>query len=349
MAVTTIDYERHVKYFKMCLKVLPSAVQSEGSNMLMLIYCAIGGLCLLNYDFTDDEKQRYTEHVYAQLVSTGEGFRGSHILKLQHESGYDQPTIANTYSALCILLMLEDDYSARLDSDKIMGFVNRCQTENGSFKSLLDKHGNPFGDGDLRQTYMALSIRKLLNYKGTNDIDLSKIKRNILSKKVLDGGLGNGESHAGLTFCGLAALKLMGELHLEDWTRTVNWLVHRQISFNDYNMETLSQNDATDESDNGGHNGRVNKLADTCYSFWCSGSLSMLNAAQFVNSQEMQTYLLVQTQNNIMGGFSKTDVDHPDPYHSFLGLCALSLVGDNDLARLNPCLVITQKAYNRLK
>ena len=342
-------YDRHVRYFKMVLTALPSRLQSEASNKLMIMYCAIGGLGILDYKFTQDEIKLYTEYVYSLLVPSGEGFRGSHIHELI-SSEYDRPTIANTYCALCILTMLGDDFHTRLDSELIMSYVSRCQLADGSIKSLLDSTGEPCGEGDLRQSYMAVSICQLLKYKGPNRIDLEKLESYIMSKRTFDGGLGEFESHAGYTFCGLATLKLMDRLELRNWTKTIQWLVHRQISFTNWNQDLLEYEDC-DIDDVGSHNGRINKLGDTCYSFWCSASLAILEAQQFVNRDAMESYLLSKTQSTVIGGFGKTDqhTSSPDPYHSFLALSALSLMSEETkLQAVNPMLVVTQDAYDRL-
>lgn len=312
----------------------------------MLIYCSVGGLSLLDYQFTEKERQLYVSYVYDQLVTSGEGFRGSALHKLPNAHGYDPPTISNTYAALCILLMLGDDYLSKVDADLIMKYVSKCQLSDGSFKSLLDRDGKPSGDGDLRQSYMAASIRKLFKYRGPNDFDVDSMADYVRSLKVYDGGLGNSESHAGLTFCGLAALQLVDKLDSIEWVKTVEWLVHRQISFSDFNSDLLVH-DFFDDLDQGSHNGRVNKTGDTCYSFWCTGSLALLGKESFVNADAMINYLLGQTQCPVTGGFGKTEVDDPDPYHSFLALCAISLVSDR-LKNLNPSLVVTQEAYDTL-
>jgi geranylgeranyl transferase type-1 subunit beta len=288
----------------------------------------------------------YINHVYEHLLSDGSGFRGSDIHDLGGD-GYDKATIANTYSALCILVMLGDDLN-KLDKEEIMTYLKKCQLKDGSFKALLDTKGNPTGDGDLRQCYMATSIRKILKYTGLNDIELESIVLYVLKQRNFDGGLGNGESHAGLTFCGLATLKLIDRLDPNDWTKTLDWLIHRQISFHEWNQELLNNEDFDDE-DQGGFNGRINKMADTCYAFWCVASLSLLGKEYLIDEKQMEKYLLNQTQNPITGGFAKTEVDDPDPYHSFLGLGALSLVCHTQLKRLEPSLVIIQDAYDRLK
>lgn len=340
---------RHIKYFKMCLTALPSRAQKQDSNKLLLIYCSVCALSLLGYEFTPEEKNSMVEFIYLHYVPTGEGFRGSLTHKLEPWNRYDPGTLANTYSALCILITLGDDYLEKLDIESVMRLVKGCQLEDGSFLSILDIEGKPFGDGDLRQCYLAASIRRLLKYPedGANDIDIESMKQYILSSRVYDGGLGTEESHAGLTFCGLAALKMIDKIDESNWDRTINWLAHRQIFYDQYNSDLLEY-DYCDETDQGGHNGRPNKYGDTCYSFWCSGSLSLLESSQFINKDMCYKYLLNVTQNQIIGGFAKTDADDPDPYHAYLGLAALSLLNFQGLKELDPLLVIPREASLKL-
>ena len=67
---------------------------------------------------------------------------------------------------------------------------------------------------------------------------------------------------AGSTYCCIAALSLLGALDSENHEDTIHWLVNRQIS-------------SAEEDQDGGFNGRVNKLADTCYAFWAGASLDV--------------------------------------------------------------------------
>ncbi|CCH42099.1 Geranylgeranyl transferase type-1 subunit beta [Wickerhamomyces ciferrii] len=353
--------KKHVKYFQMCLNVLPSRLQKEDSNKLMIIYCCIAGLSILKYQFTIQEKTDLLNFIYEHLVDTGEGFRGSLTHKLYTGAvgaNYDPPTIANTYCALCILSMIEEDFTEKLDKLQIMKYLIKCQDqEDGSIRSIVDINDQPFGDGDLRQTYMALCIRKMLNYNPLEyqglDLNLSKIEENILGQICFDGGLGLGESHAGYTFCGLTSLKLIGKLNTQDsrWNKTINWLIHRQIDFNEYNKELLNT-PFGDDIDIGSHNGRDNKFGDTCYSFWCSSSLALFDKEFFIDGPKTEKYLLEVTQNNILGGFAKSDADDPDPYHSFLALSALTIINShckNELEPIDPLLSITLKASTFLK
>lgn len=274
--------------------------------------------------------------------------------KLPTSTRYDPPTIPNTYCALCILLMLGEDYREKLDREAIMGYVKRCQLEDGSFRSLVDKDEIPFGDGDLRQTYMACCIRRMLNYHEgeNNDIDVDAVEGNILSQITFDGGVGTCEAHAGYVFCGVVSLRLLGKLNIESvqWQKTLDWLAHRQLDFTEYNND-LSSYEFLDEVDKGGLNGRANKFGDTCYSYWVSGALSVFNKEFFIDGPKCEDYLLNITQNSIIGGFSKSDADDPDPYHSFLGLAALTIVNSKSSESLEPIdvsLSISKSATNFL-
>ena len=66
-------------------------------------------------------------------------------------------------------------------------------------------------------------------------------------------------TQAGSTYCCIAALSMLGGPDESD--DTIRWLVHRQGN--------------TKDEEIGGFSGRVNKPADTCYSFWVGGALDV--------------------------------------------------------------------------
>ncbi|KAL8789863.1 MAG: hypothetical protein Q9213_000931 [Squamulea squamosa] len=59
-----------------------------------------------------------------------------------------------------------------------------------------------------------------------------------------------------------------------------------------------------------GLTGRCNKVADTCYTFWTGGSLTMLNSIHLLDQEALRHYLLEKTQHRI-GGFGKLAGDVP--------------------------------------
>ena len=77
----------------------------------------------------------------------------------------------------------------------------------------------------------------------------------------VQGGLGGepgNEAHGGYTYCGVAALALLGKVDALDVVRLEAWLAQRQAPVE------------------GGFNGRTNKLTDGCYSFWQGGACAVL-------------------------------------------------------------------------
>ncbi|KAI4249495.1 MAG: hypothetical protein L6R42_008966, partial [Xanthoria sp. 1 TBL-2021] len=65
-----------------------------------------------------------------------------------------------------------------------------------------------------------------------------------------------------------------------------------------------------DELQWAGLTGRCNKVADTCYTFWAGGSLTILNSIHLLDQEALRRYLLEKTQHRI-GGFGKLPGDAP--------------------------------------
>jgi len=196
-----------------------------------------------------------------------------------------------------------------------------------SFQSI------PLGsENDLRFLYCACAISHILDdWSGINkDMAVSYIR----SCRSWDGGIGlieGQEGHGGSTFCGVAALSLMGELDdvLDDgdgdidddddivdaslgpyrckrisWRHElIRWCVSRQIS---------------------GMQGRPNKVEDTCYSYWVGGALKILKCDHLLDHDALRQFVMCcQTD---MGGFSKLKATgYPDLLHSFYSMAWLSL------------------------
>jgi len=149
-----------------------------------------------------------------------------------------------------------------------------------------------------------------------------------------DGAFGQNpgtESHGGSTYCAIASLSLLSKLHLLDQNKLKTlerWSVNRQT--------------------NGGFQGRPNKDADTCYSFWLGATLTMTGSLDRINKEKNRDFVL-KNSNSLTGGFSKNMDSIPDPMHTCLSLCGLSLIGEENLNPINPALNITERAANYLK
>lgn len=88
----------------------------------------------------------------------------------------------------------------------------------------------------------------------------------LYSCQNFDGGFGavpGAESHAGQIFCCVGALSISSALHVIDADLLGWWLSERQC-------------------DSGGLNGRPEKQADVCYSWWILSSLRILGRVRWL-------------------------------------------------------------------
>jgi geranylgeranyl transferase type-1 subunit beta len=117
-----------------------------------VLYFALSGLDVLNAldQITDQKRQSIIDWVYAQQVLPSAdsiqhcGFRGSPFVGCTHcDSGsasshpLDSAHIAMTYTALCILRILNDDMR-RVRRAEIVQSLRFLQEPDGSFKSVLN-------------------------------------------------------------------------------------------------------------------------------------------------------------------------------------------------------------------
>ena len=114
---------------------------------------------------------------------------------------------------------------------------------------------------DVRGAYIAMSVATLLDLM---DDELTRGTAEwIASCQTYEGGIGatpGEEAHGGYTFCGLAAMVLLGTTHMLRLPQLTSWLCHRQMDVH------------------GGFQGRTNKLVDGCYSFWQGGAFPLLES-----------------------------------------------------------------------
>ncbi|KAF7196014.1 Geranylgeranyl transferase type-1 subunit beta [Pseudocercospora fuligena] len=102
------------------------------------------------------------------------------------------------------------------------------------------------------------------------------------------------------------------------------------------------------EPQEAGMNGRMNKVADTCYAWWAGASFYMMQQPQLFNHTALKRYLLGKTQHPALGGFGKFPGDLPDLYHSCLGLAALGMVGVEGIKEVDPAMCISKTASARI-
>ena len=246
-----------------------------------------------------------------------------------------------TLSALQILAMADALDDARLDGDGVVRFVSGLQNGDGSFS------GDRWGEVDTRFSYCALSCLALLGRlplpswaRGGDEgegrtaggggedeeppvIDTEAAVRYILSCRNFDGGFGcvpGAESHAGQVFCCVGALSIARSLHL---------LCEPPGSDPDAGADLLSWWLAERQCDSGGLNGRPEKQADVCYSWWILSALSIMGRVGWIDTGMLGGFIL-SCQDEDDGGIADRPFDMPDVYHTFFGLCGLSFIGHLD-------------------
>ncbi|KAL4750792.1 hypothetical protein BDW72DRAFT_109516 [Aspergillus terricola var. indicus] len=96
-----------------------------------------------------------------------------------------------------------------------------------------------------------------------------------------------------------------------------------------------------------GFNGRCNKFADTCYSFWNAATLDMLDRLSMVDAERNRRYLLQKTQH-LVGGFGKSVGELPDLLHSYFGMVSLAFQGEQGLDSVDSALCATHRTVQRL-
>lgn len=249
--------------------------------------------------------------------------------------------VTMTYNALSVLLMLGDDLKG-VDRAGVLEGVRKLQHVDGSFSPTADG-----GERDVRFLFCAASVCEILAGDCHQGMDVKSALHFIKRTLTYEGGFGQfpeAEAHGGSTFCALASLVLMKEL----------------TSLSPLQVETMKRWCLDRQQE--GFQGRANKPADCCYSFWVGASLSILDAFHLVDKTSNLKFTL-SCQNAVTGGMAKWPKYQPDALHAALGIAGLSLLendsseGGDDISRitnsgLSPIhapLTITKKAYERLE
>ena len=269
--------------------VLPEGYDPNRVTILYFAYMA-RRMCGDNLD--EEETKRMVEWIYTQQVPllAGGGFRPSHTMPLEGH-------VTMAQCAVLLLSMVGDDLS-RIDREGMKTHLRSLQTEEGGFRCVI------YGESDVRFLYSACVVAKVLDIWDAINVPLAI--QYIKSCIRYDGGIGNNahcEGHGGTTFCGIASLSMMGRLDVLDKRRTMKWLVSRA---------TCTE----------GFNGRPNKDADTCYTYWVGSSLRILEGEAFVALDSALRF--VSACQGERGGIAKDEESRPDILHTALPLMGVS-------------------------
>ena len=309
---------KHVTYITSLAKKLDAPSSYEGavtSHLRMSgIYWSLTALSILRSSQEVDEKMRLKKDILDFTFACYDEKKGGFGGNIGHDAH-----LLYTLSAIQILALAGQMDDERLDIKKVASFIASLQLEDGSFM------GDEWGEVDTRFSYCALSTLSLLGFlepssQNANQtytsqyIDVEKAAKYIVSCHNFDGGFGcipGAESHAGQVFCCVGALAISGYLHLLHENQHAEllswWLSERQC-------------------DSGGLNGRPEKQADVCYSWWILSALVILGRVHWINRQKLVDFIL-NCQDDDDGGIADRPQDMPDVFHTFFGISGLSLLG----------------------
>ncbi|OTB06220.1 hypothetical protein M426DRAFT_318970 [Hypoxylon sp. CI-4A] len=314
-------------------------------------------------------------------------YRSQWDSKTKTESARDpaNANLAATYFALLLLgILAEDDGTTAFEGVnriKILRWLRSLQRDDGSFGEIIDEDGYVGGGRDMRYCYLAATIRWVLAGEETNeDFNIDTFVAHIRRGQTFDGGLGESsthESHAGYAYCAVAALSLLDlanpnaatepNRYLHAGIPSIPSLIHflacRQFDYleptsdeedeeiDNHPLPDLSTLSLSETGQIAGFNGRLNKVADTCYTWWVSGTLAMLGQGGIIDRAPARKFILEKTQH-LIGGFAKHPGGPPDVYHAYLGLAALATMAGEDkeegLGKFDPRLCIGIEASQRL-
>ena len=263
------------------------------------------------------------------------GFRGGSFMSFQlYKSSNDQfyihkndiPHLANTYAAICILLMLGDDLE-RVNKQRIIDGLKYFQNEDGRIRCLVED-----SEDDVRFAYCAAAVHYILTtIQGISQEPSFDAQKFIdYSKQWLsyDGGFSwvpHCESHAGLTYCTLGAFRLLDQFHqIENQQEFITeWLVSRQ------------------QMEMNGFQGRVNKIPDTWYWFWNTASLAIIDPSyveKYVHKESI--YEFIDDCSRFWGFAKATYSEYPDILHTYYSLAFMSMTNSIGFNKIDPVLAI---------
>ncbi|KZC10550.1 PREDICTED: protein farnesyltransferase subunit beta [Dufourea novaeangliae] len=322
--------QKHIKMLTTLMTHLDKTYESLDCSRPWLCYWILHCLQILGHHLNDDEYSKIAGFL-AKCQSPEGGFGG----------GPGQyPHLASTYAAVNALCIIGTHQAYQvIDRTALKSFLTSLHNEDGSFNLHAD------GESDLRGIYCALAVAKLTNvytpemFKETEDW--------IANCQTWEGGFGGCpgmEAHGGYTYCGLAALVLLGKTDFCHLKSLLAWIVNKQMHLE------------------GGFQGRSNKIVDGCYSFWQGGTFPLIHAILtkqgkvfnsnywLFNQEALQEYLLICCQHP-HGGLRDKPERNPDMYHTCYALSGLSIAQNSPkpliIGSQNTNLVnITHPVYN---
>ena len=343
---STDEVESHVRFLVSGLRQLNSGFVTLDASRAWLLYWILHGLSLLGVEY--DGK---SGHLTAKAFVASEGLASllkraprkqaclDFIESCQNPSGgfgggpQQLSHIATTYASVAALFIVggKDALREVADREKTKVFLQRLQVQQSEYGG--SEYGGSFrvhigGEVDMRACYLAMAVCRFLELNPAEFLDLSGMVEYIKRCQTYEGGFGGepgNEAHGGYSYCGFAALALVGMEDQVDLFQLLDWASSRQQTYE------------------GGFNGRTNKLTDSCYSFWQGALLCLLERSLSKGKEErkeenssdekcgnpfkkdaLRNWILVCCQL-VEGGFRDKPGVRPDYYHTCYALSGLYL------------------------
>uniref|UniRef100_A0A803MMJ5 Prenyltransferase alpha-alpha toroid domain-containing protein n=1 Tax=Chenopodium quinoa TaxID=63459 RepID=A0A803MMJ5_CHEQI len=191
-----IASDKHAEYLTNGLKWLPASFCVLDANRPWLCYWILHSLALLGESF-DDNLERDVDFL-SQCQDPHGGYGGG--------PGQARPRLKVVFGYVTWTRLLTPSYL--------------CQHDTTWFR-MHEK-----GEIDVRACYTAISVASILNILDHELVQ--NVGDYILSCQTYEGGIAGepgSEAHGGYTFCGLATMVLINEVHRLDLPALVNWVV----------------------------------------------------------------------------------------------------------------------------
>ncbi|KAI5965589.1 RAM1 [Candida pseudojiufengensis] len=317
--------DQHLSYIlKSLFAKLPSYYKSLDANHSWMIYWLANSFYVIKKNGNEIEKENADENdeknqnelddetinlinqkIESCIIENGKGGISGGKNQLGH--------VASTYAGILALILTKNYKILSAIKKNIYNWLLSLKIKINESESSFLMHKN--GEYDTRSTYCVLVVATILNIKTT---ELTNGVENwLLNCQSYEGGFSgipNTEAHGGYNFCAISSLFLLNsnpevlKSKIKNFPRFIKWNIDRY-------------------TEEGGFNGRSNKLVDSCYSFWIGSSISLTSVLigfDLANKESLKNYILRISQNN-NGGFKDKPNKSIDFYHTNYTLMGLSL------------------------
>lgn len=244
-----IHRKEHGRFIETALRTLTRNYECLDSSRPWLVYWILNSAHLLNHALAADLLDDVVTFLVQCRCPNG-GFGGG-----PGQYAHLAPTYA-AVNSLCII-GTERAFEA-IDRKTLLQFLWAVRESSGAFRMHVD------GETDIRGVYCAVTVAKLSQFSAADERKLFEGTIDWICRcQTYEGGIGGApdlEAHGGYTFCGIAALALLGSTGRCDLRALLRWAINRQMRYE------------------GGFQGRTNKLVDGCYSFWQGAILPIVQA-----------------------------------------------------------------------